>query len=248
MATNIVWTFGRQAIQKETRGTVVKPAISKLNFVSINHSTHTSATIVPSAAISPSIFLLRASQGHIVSGCPLSPGVGVDRSRCQPPLWGQRSISPPLSFSLTLQAAIAPENPLTALIWPSPPSNQYGAGDNRGVKMNTARPKTRARDVIRSDAGAQCPDGWKVRGMGEKGRSLVSTTPPYWLLLPAKTGNQSVVKHHLQGCKWINTNLTKDKKGETSILPQGFIYSHTAWNISQLPMIHWMDENIIITY
>lgn len=59
-----------------------------------------------------------------------------------------------LSFSAALQAQTAPENPLTALIWPSPSSDQYSAGDNRGVKMNTARPETSTQAVIRSDAGA----------------------------------------------------------------------------------------------
>lgn len=48
----------------------------------------------------------------------------------------------------------APENPLTALIWPSPSLDQYSAGDNRGVKINTARPETGTQAVIRSEAGA----------------------------------------------------------------------------------------------
>lgn len=82
----VVWMFGCQAIQKETGhcGQTSYFQWRNFHFVSINHSDHTSAKIVPSAAISPSIFSLLVSQGHIVSGCPLSPGVGVDRSRCQP--------------------------------------------------------------------------------------------------------------------------------------------------------------------
>lgn len=104
-----------------------------------------------------------------------------------------------LLLSYILQASTAPGNPLTALIWPSPSSDQYGTGDNRGVKTNTARPETRTQAVIRSDAGALVLVDRRV-GDGVKGWSLVSEAPLYCLLLPS-VGQSVGGKMPFGGCK-----------------------------------------------
>ncbi len=125
------------------------------DLVSLNHSYYITPRIIPvslplqlSAHPSPHYMQPKVRLSLTVlcplasesSGLPVSPSVRP----------AQRSVS----FSPTLQAVNAPENPLTALIWPSPSSDQYSTGDNRGVKINTARPETGTQAVIRSDAGA----------------------------------------------------------------------------------------------